>query len=88
MYAEVFLFTEKTQSRKCSKAVVTEIIQRQRWKETSVNIPEDILTERNDIIFYTERLMRKLNKQTLSPETADALIQAIGFWYFANKLAW
>ena len=66
---------------------MTDIVKRQRWKDASVVITEDILTERDDTIFYTQRLMQKLNKQTLSPETADALIQAIGFWYHTNSLS-
>ena len=66
---------------------MTDIVKRQRWKDAAVVIPEDILTERDDTVFYTKRLMQKLNKQTLSPETADALIQAIGFWYYTNSLS-
>ena len=81
-----FFFEEKTESRKCSKPVVTDIVKNQNWNDRPIEIPERLLTDRGDTVYYTERLISKLPSSKLSPESADALIQAIGFWEYTERV--
>ena len=41
--------------------------------------------ERDDEVCYTERYINKQSKYEISPETCDALIQAVGFWELTKK---
>lgn len=82
----MFLFLERAESRKCSKDLVTEIITNQKWKNRTIYVPPEILVEHDEAIYYTERLNQKLINSRISAETADALIQAIGFWDHTDRI--
>ena len=57
----------------------------QKWNGRCIYVPNTILVEHDEAICYTERLNQKLINYKISAETADALIQAIGFWEYVNR---
>nr|XP_002129123.3 uncharacterized protein LOC100177363 [Ciona intestinalis] len=70
-----------TASRMCSLKLVHSIVQEGMWEGRPVEISPEFLKTSSEATFYGGE-----NGNHISPETADALIQALCFWkHFENK---
>lgn len=74
-----------TSHRKCSKQLVHQVVTNRKWREHDVSIPDDVMSASESVVYYRNSNDRDFPQVAISPETGDALLQALAFWSFVLK---